>query len=106
MTQSTPDDARLVSDNALDPETLELVRLSGVIAAGTESQIREAIAGAANQCRPEWVEEVILQSYLFAGFPRALNSAREWRRISGRVAPERDDGEDFGNASRWRADGE
>jgi len=28
----------------------------------------------------EWVDEVILQSYLFAGFPRTLNAAREWRR--------------------------
>lgn len=27
-----------------------------------------------------WVEELILQSYLFAGFPRALNAARQWRR--------------------------
>ena len=27
-----------------------------------------------------WVEELMLQSYLFAGFPRALNAAREWRR--------------------------
>ena len=34
-----------------------------------------------------WVEEVILQSYLFAGFPRALNAAREWRRVSGVAAP-------------------
>jgi 4-carboxymuconolactone decarboxylase len=31
------------------------------------------------------VEEVILQSYLFAGFPRALNAAREWRRVVGQV---------------------
>ena len=57
-------------------------------------------------CGPEWVEEVILQSYLFAGFPRALNAAREWRRISGRAAPESDEGENFENASRWRTEGE
>jgi len=106
MTQPTPNDGRLASDNALDAETLELVRLAGVIAAGTEVQLRDAVARAAVACRPEWVEEVILQSYLFAGFPRALNSAREWRRVSGRVAPDADDGEDFGNASKWRADGE
>ena len=29
-----------------------------------------------------WVEELLLQSYLFAGFPRALNAMREWRRVS------------------------
>jgi 4-carboxymuconolactone decarboxylase len=52
------------------------------------------------------VEEVLLQSYLFAGFPRALNAAREWRRISGRAAPESDEGENFDNAPRWRTEGE
>ena len=31
-----------------------------------------------------------MQSYLFAGFPRALNAAREWRRISGLPAPSAD----------------
>jgi 4-carboxymuconolactone decarboxylase len=33
------------------------------------------------------MEEVVLQSYLFAGFPRALNAAREWRRVTGSGAP-------------------
>ena len=32
---------------------------------------------------PIAVEEIILQSYLFAGFPRALNAARAWRAVSG-----------------------
>jgi 4-carboxymuconolactone decarboxylase len=49
---------------------------------------------------------VLLQSYLFAGFPRALNAAREWLRISGRRAPATDQGEDFANTPRWRTDGE
>ena len=34
----------------------------------------------------------MLQSYLFAGFPRALNAAREWRRVSGAPAPADDEG--------------
>ncbi|WP_291163520.1 carboxymuconolactone decarboxylase family protein [Gemmatimonas sp. UBA7669] len=71
----------------LDAETAELVRLAALLAGGSEGDIREALAGAAAQVRAEWVEEVILQTYLFAGFPRALNAAREWRRISGRSAP-------------------
>ncbi len=50
------------------------------------------------------MEEIILQSYLFAGFPRTLNAAREWRRVAG-PAPERD--EDSGRSStRWESDGE
>jgi len=56
-----------------------------------------------------WVEEVILQSYLFAGFPRTLNAAREWRRISGLPAPAADTDADAtlpGSADAWRVRGE
>lgn len=106
MMGETPSRDTMTSANPLDPETLSLVRLSGVIAAGTELQVRDALARAASDCRPDWVEEVVLQAYLFAGFPRALNAAREWRRISGRSAPVSDDGEDFDNVSRWRDQGE
>ena len=105
MTHVTDDGAKL-TEGALDLETLTLVRLAGVIAAGTEAQVREALAAVCTSSRPEWVEEVVLQSYLFAGFPRALNAAREWRRISGRSAPDFDVGEDFANAETWRRDGE
>jgi 4-carboxymuconolactone decarboxylase len=106
MTGDLPGRDTLPSASTLDAETVALVRLSGVIAAGTEPQMRDALVRAATECRPEWVEEVVLQSYLFAGFPRALNAAREWRRISGRRAPATDESEDFGNAARWRAEGE
>jgi len=52
-----------------------------------------------------WVEESVLQAYLFAGFPRALNAAREWRKMSGVAAPAHEDlpPPDLG---RWRAQGE
>ena len=106
MMGDVPHRDTLASESALDAETFSLVRLSGIIAAGTERQTREALTRAAADCRPEWVEEVVLQSYLFAGFPRALNAAREWRRISGRSAPAADEGEEFENAPRWRANGE
>lgn len=74
----------------LDRETRALVVLAALLAGGSEAQVREQLAVAVAEIRPEWVEEVILQTYLFAGFPRALNGAREWRRISGRAAPARD----------------
>ena len=93
-------------DGRLDPETAALVRLAAVIAAGNEGEVRESLAVAASAVRPEWVEEVILQSYLFAGFPRTLNAAREWRRVSGRAAPESDDGERFEEAEEWVRRGE
>lgn len=106
MTQVTSEQGTVPSRGALDDETRALVRLAGIITAGSELDVRVALTRAESACRPEWVEEVVLQSYLFAGFPRALNAAREWRRVSGRSAPESDEGEDFENAPRWRAEGE
>jgi 4-carboxymuconolactone decarboxylase len=90
----------------LDDEQVALVRLAAAIAAAAEPEVRLAIATAAERVRPEWAEEVVLQSYLFAGFPRALNAMREWRRASGRHAPMQDAGERFGDAATWSARGE
>lgn len=76
--------------SSLDEETAALVYLAAVLAGGSEAQMRAALSDAVGRVRAVWVEEVILQTYLFAGFPRALNSAREWRRISGLKGPEID----------------
>lgn len=111
-----PDDARApavthdVADGAtvpaLDEPTRALVRLAAIVAVGDEPAMREAMLVAARDVPPTWVEELVLQSYLFAGFPRALNAAREWRRASGRKAPEADEGVDFARTDVWRARGE
>ncbi|MFL5562226.1 MAG: carboxymuconolactone decarboxylase family protein [Gemmatimonadaceae bacterium] len=91
----------------LDDATASLVRLSGAIAGGTEPQLRKAIARCVAVAPPEWAEEALLQSYLFAGFPRALNAMREWRKASGRKAPPHDEGaEHETRAGQWRAEGE
>lgn len=92
-------------DSSLDQATIVLVRLAAQLAGGAESDVRAALQVAAEQVNPEWVEELILQTYLFAGFPRSLNGAREWRRISGRTAPSSDDGERF-DGTTWRERGE
>ncbi len=92
----------------LDDQTRCLVRLAAVIGAGSERQVR-ALLVEARALPVEWVEEVILQSYLFAGFPRTLNAAREWRRISGLPSPDFDpyaDATQPGMADTWRANGE
>lgn len=52
-----------------------------------------------------WVEELLLQSYLFCGFPRTLNAMREWRRASGIPAPVDRGGTDA-DYGAWRAQGE
>ena len=91
---------------ALDEPTRLLIRAAAIVATGSEGAMRAALQAARDVVPAEWMEEMILQSYLFAGFPRALNSAREWRRISGRAAPERDEGEELDRVEAWRARGE
>lgn len=62
-----------------------LVRLAASLTAPQEVQVEamdEAAAVAA-----EAAEEVLLQSYLFLGFPAALNAFGLWRRRTGRPAP-------------------
>jgi 4-carboxymuconolactone decarboxylase len=55
---------------------------------------------------PVAVEEIILQSYLFAGFPRALNAARAWRGVSDRRPPDVDAESDAADLALWRERGE
>ena len=90
----------------LDAQTRALVRLAATIAVADEAGLREAMAHAAAHVPAAWVEELLLQSYLFAGFPRALNATREWRRASGRAAPHADEGTDYARHDAWRARGE
>jgi 4-carboxymuconolactone decarboxylase len=92
--------------DALDDPTIALVRLSAVIAGGDEAQLREAVASAALVAPPVWIDELVVQSYLFSGFPRALNAAREWRRVAPSPAPAGDEVDDLAHSTAWRARGE
>jgi 4-carboxymuconolactone decarboxylase len=89
--------------STLDEATRMLVRLSARIAAGEEAEIRAALTEARPTVPVPWVEELILQSYLFSGFPRSLNAMREWRRLTGIVAPEGIEGT---GPDEWRGGGE
>lgn len=98
---------------ALDAKVVALVRLSARIARGGEDAMRQGcLECVAAEVPVQWVEELLLQSYLFCGFPRTLNATREWRRIS-RVpapavspAPARDSATAGEQYERWRAEGE
>ena len=82
-----------------------LVRIAGAIAGSPEGQVRSLMSEAVGEVDPVSVEEIILQSYLFAGFPRTLNAMRIWRGVSERPAPESDPeaaAEDF---DLWRRRG-
>ncbi len=92
------------ADGGLDGPTAALVRLSAWIAGGTEQNVRAGLDFCRAAGVPErWIEELVLQSYLFAGFPRALNAAREWRARNGTAGAA---AEVEGRFDAWRAAGE
>ena len=67
---------------SFDDATRSLVRLAAIVTVGGEADVRAALMELASEVPATWIEELILQTYLFAGFPRALNAMREWRRLS------------------------
>lgn len=58
-----------------------LVRVSAALAAGRDEALRSALAAAALAADPMEVEEALLQSYLFVGYPAALAALAAWREI-------------------------
>jgi 4-carboxymuconolactone decarboxylase len=95
-----------VSSTSLDDATIALVRLAAVIAGSNEAQVRDAFARIVSLAPAQWIEELVIQSYLFSGFPRALNAAREWRRVAPTPAPLTDEGDDVTHVDEWRQRGE
>ena len=93
-------------NSELDDATRVLVQLSAAIAASDEATVRYWLTQAARDVPPAHVEELLLQSYLFCGFPRTLTAAREWRRVSQRLAPTSDESDDVLLAEEWRQRGE
>jgi 4-carboxymuconolactone decarboxylase len=59
-----------------------LVRLSAALATRDARGLEVALRQCASAEDPREVEEVILQSYLFLGYPAALNAFGLWREIS------------------------
>jgi len=90
----------------LDPQTRDLVRIAAAIAGANEQITREVMQQASQTAEATSVDEVILQSYLFSGFPRALNAARTWRAVSSQLAPAGDDSANARHANDWERRGE
>ncbi|HEX2723832.1 MAG TPA: carboxymuconolactone decarboxylase family protein [Gemmatimonadaceae bacterium] len=91
---------------SIDEQTKWLVQIAAAIAGADEQTTRTLMERAAGQVDPAAVDEVIIQSYLFAGFPRTLNAARAWRTASGTSAPETDPTAELASGSDWIARGE
>jgi len=81
-----------------------LVRLSGALALGSDADLAPLLETAARDADPLEVEEALLQSYLFLGFPTALNALALWREVSGRIAPPEAGGSR--GIDEWTRDGE
>ncbi|HEX7091636.1 MAG TPA: carboxymuconolactone decarboxylase family protein [Longimicrobiales bacterium] len=87
----------------MDEATRALVVLSAAIGSGERSAVDAALDGAGEAAAPEAIEEALLQSYLFVGFPGALNAMAAWRERTGQPAGRAAAG---GSREEWRARGE
>jgi 4-carboxymuconolactone decarboxylase len=77
------------SRDGLDPSARILVEISAALSARDGEAVEEALRAAVDRrLDPVAVEETILQSYLFLGYPAALNGFGRWRAISGRPPAE------------------
>jgi 4-carboxymuconolactone decarboxylase len=103
MTRALRESSRLP---AIDAATKCLVQIAAAVAAADEATTRRIMEQAVGCAEPSAVDEVILQSYLFAGLPRTLNAARTWRAVSGSPAPASDPLAELQNGSEWIARGE
>lgn len=77
-----------MTPNRSGEEISSLIRLSLALAVRDEGRLRGALAECVLLEMQTQVEEVILQSYLFLGYPAALNAFALWREISGVEANE------------------
>jgi 4-carboxymuconolactone decarboxylase len=83
--------------------TRALVRVSAAIARSDRFAVESALAAAAHAAGPVQVEEALLQSHLFVGYPAMLQALAAWRGLVP-VAPP--DDADAADPAGWQARGE
>jgi 4-carboxymuconolactone decarboxylase len=101
-----------------------LVRVAAALASRDEQILRTALVDTADSAEPAAVEEVLLQSYLFLGFPAAIWGLGIWRSVqvekpitaesrpdssssdNGEPAEDREVEEDREPAHDWKRTGE
>ncbi len=70
----------------LDQQTIALIRVALAIAIGDEVKARERmIAARAAGVPDQWIDEILLQSFLNVGYPLALMAFGVWREVAGPV---------------------
>ena len=88
------------------PETRCLVRLSGALATRDDSAIRAALSEAITHCESKAIEEILLQAFLFLGFPATLNALSLWHDTTGGPTAEQGQTSDEGDPLSWATRGE
>ena len=83
-------DSKTEHDTLFSDSMRALVRIGAAVAGAPLAFTRRVMLEAVGVASAQEVDEVLLQSYLFAGFPRALNAMRVWREVSGEPAPAED----------------
>jgi 4-carboxymuconolactone decarboxylase len=97
----------MAKQDSLDLQTRELVRFAAAIAQGDEPDLRERVRSVrVAQVPVVWVEELLLQSILMCGYPRALVAMSVWRKFSGVKAPALDAEASYDAQSEWTRRGE
>ncbi len=93
--------------DVLDPQTRDLVRFAAAIAQGYEPELRDRAKELRAASVPTaWVDELLLQSILMVGYPRALLAFGIWRKTSGLPAPDTDPDAEPGREEEWLRRGE
>jgi 4-carboxymuconolactone decarboxylase len=72
----------------VDDVARTLIRASAALALANAEELDRQLRAAAGVVDPRAVEEALLQSYLFLGYPAALRALGRWRAISGVAAPD------------------
>lgn len=90
----------------LDAPTVALLRLAAAVASGDEPALkRSAVVALEADVDKAWVEELLLQSILMVGYPRALVAFALWRQVSGTPAPATDADAEYARLPEWEARG-
>jgi 4-carboxymuconolactone decarboxylase len=97
----------VAKQDSLDPQTRALVGFAAAVAQGYEPELRERV-GALRlaQVPPLWIEEMLLQSILMVGYPRALVGFAIWREFGGASVGEADSDQNYSQLTEWTRRGE
>lgn len=91
----------------LDDVTQHLVQLAAAIAAGDQEALQSSVSRAVSAGVPSLaVDELVLQSVLTVGWPRALVAAGIWRTAIGAPARSEVDDLDYERHQEWTRRGE